>query len=66
MADEDIQIQRSEHRIAQAVLLDQEPRVSAWQRRVPPAPFIDHQRYFLWWVIFIHDRRMLADQILHL
>jgi hypothetical protein len=40
----DIEIKRGQNSVAQAVLLDQETRIVAGQRRVPGAPFVNDER----------------------
>ena len=52
--------------VTQAVLLDQEARIAAGQRRIPAAPFVHHQRHFLLRIVLVHDGRMLVDQTVHL
>ncbi len=66
MAGEDVQVERGQDGVAQAVLLDQEARVAAGQRRVPGAPLVDDQRDLLLRVVLVHDRRVRRDQAVHL
>ena len=56
MPGEDVQVQRSQDRVAHAVLLGQEARIGAGQRRVPGAPFIDHESDFLLRIVLVHHR----------
>ncbi|PAV70870.1 hypothetical protein WR25_24232 [Diploscapter pachys] len=63
---EDIEVQARHHRIAQAVLLVEEPRMRSRFLIVPGAPFVDQQRDLLLGVVFVHDARMLLEQFVHL
>ena len=66
VAREDVEVERREDRVAQAVLLHEESRVAAGQRRVPCAPFIDHQGELLLRIVLVHDGRVLGDDRVHL
>ena len=66
VAREDVQVERREHGVAQAVLLHQEARVAARQRSVPAAPFIDDQRDLLLGIVLVHDGGVLGDDRVHL
>ena len=63
---EDIEIEPGDDRIAQRILLLEEPGIAARRRIVPRAPFVDCEHHALGGIIFVHDRRVLGDEVLHL
>ena len=63
---EDVQVDRRRHGIAQRILLLQETGIGAGCGVEPVAPFIDDQGHLLLGIVFVHDRAMLGQQIIHL
>ena len=66
MAREDVDVERGDQRVAHAVLLGEEARRAARQRRVPRAPLVDDERDLLLGVVLVHDRRVGRDEAVHL
>ena len=66
MMREDVEVQPGNDGVADAVLLHQEPGVAAGRGIVPGPPFVDDQPGLLGGIIFVHDRRMLRDELVHL
>ena len=65
MARKDVQVQRRQNRVSQAVLLDKKVLVRAGQRFIPSAPLIHHQRNFLLRVVPVHHTLLLVQELIH-
>ncbi len=65
MVVEDVERHRRYERIAHRVLLVKEARMRARLDRKPRAPLVHDQRHLLVGVVLVHDRPVLAHQLVH-
>ena len=61
MAVENVQIQRSHHRITHGILLIQKSRIGSFFDIVPRSPFVYDQFYFMLRIVFAHNIQMAFD-----
>src|SRR3546814_2562414 len=56
VADEDVEVERRQQRVAQRILHEQRPPAVARHDVGQNTPFIDRQVYALLGIVFVHDR----------